>query len=316
MILDHIGFGNEFYRWSHAFHMPLFFLVTGYFFRADKVKEHPGKYIGKKAKALLVPYIVVSLICYVAWLLIKHDKPWYDPLIHIFWNNQSGIPIATAVWFLMCLFMLEVMFVCIIRLTRAKPLHALAWCLFISLGAYLLIQLWDVELPWCTIPAMMALPLLWCGWQFQNLPAHIREKCIKMPWGLLIALLVMTTASIFLHASINMRSNNYGIYPLFYLNACLATFLMWVIINRFRHIEGNFLAKGLSFMGRTSLVYLCVNQAGITATEILFTKFLPPDSIAFRAVSVVVVLSGCTCCAFIWNLILKKRSNRRHQHEH
>mgnify|MGYP007030225338 CR=1 FL=1 len=35
MIMGHVGFGGHFDKWIHAFHMPMFFFVSGMFFRSD-----------------------------------------------------------------------------------------------------------------------------------------------------------------------------------------------------------------------------------------------------------------------------------------
>ena len=32
MIMGHVGFGNMFSKWIHIFHMPMFFVISGYFF--------------------------------------------------------------------------------------------------------------------------------------------------------------------------------------------------------------------------------------------------------------------------------------------
>lgn len=120
MILAHIEIGPWFYKWSHAFHMPLFFLVSGYFFNELAATEHTSDYIKKKAQGLLVPYMAVAFVCYALWSLLKHDRPLIEPLLNIFLLNQSGIPIATAIWFLTCLFMLECTYIGITKLIRIE----------------------------------------------------------------------------------------------------------------------------------------------------------------------------------------------------
>ena len=36
MIMAHIGFGDTFNHYVHAFHMPMFFFASGYFFKEKK----------------------------------------------------------------------------------------------------------------------------------------------------------------------------------------------------------------------------------------------------------------------------------------
>lgn len=54
MIMGHIGFGYGFDFFIHAFHMPMFFFVSGYVFR-----ERRGSMfdlLKTKVQTLLIPY--------------------------------------------------------------------------------------------------------------------------------------------------------------------------------------------------------------------------------------------------------------------
>ena len=73
MIMGHIGFGENFDHFIHAFHMPMFFFISGFFFKDDitNVKQ----YAVNKAKKLLIPYFVFGgvlllLVC-EQWLFNK-----------------------------------------------------------------------------------------------------------------------------------------------------------------------------------------------------------------------------------------------------
>ena len=53
MIMAHIGFGSFFDHYVHAFHMPIFFLVSGYFYKDKPLKQ----FFWTKTKTLLLPYV-------------------------------------------------------------------------------------------------------------------------------------------------------------------------------------------------------------------------------------------------------------------
>lgn len=59
MIMGHIGYGELFHRFIHAFHMPLFYFCAGLFFKEANAFDMRN-YINKKAKRLLVPYILLA----------------------------------------------------------------------------------------------------------------------------------------------------------------------------------------------------------------------------------------------------------------
>ena len=41
MIMGHIGYGDTFDFFIHAFHMPMFFFISGYFYQSYKEKNKP-----------------------------------------------------------------------------------------------------------------------------------------------------------------------------------------------------------------------------------------------------------------------------------
>lgn len=51
----------------YLFHMPLFFILSG----AAMTYSKSGFSLKKKAKTLLIPYFLFSLLCFVYWALIE-----------------------------------------------------------------------------------------------------------------------------------------------------------------------------------------------------------------------------------------------------
>ena len=60
MVMGHIGYGQVFDKFIHAFHMPMFFLISGALFKKTN-QYSTGQYIRKKSKSLLLPYVVLGL---------------------------------------------------------------------------------------------------------------------------------------------------------------------------------------------------------------------------------------------------------------
>ena len=59
MVLGHIYIGALFDQFIHAFHMPMFFIVSGFFISG---KEPFFEFFFHKIKKLLIPYIVCSFL--------------------------------------------------------------------------------------------------------------------------------------------------------------------------------------------------------------------------------------------------------------
>ena len=56
--------------WTHrviyAFHMPLFFFLSGMLFQRDKYSSFV-KFVSKRTKRLLIPYVVYSIVTWAFW---------------------------------------------------------------------------------------------------------------------------------------------------------------------------------------------------------------------------------------------------------
>ena len=98
MIMAHIGFGYLFDHFIHAFHMPLFFFVSGYFFRMRTAKA----FFWQKIKTLIIPYVIYTVIIYVIWRLVFHAPDETLGYVLLFMNDSSFV--AAALWFLTALF--------------------------------------------------------------------------------------------------------------------------------------------------------------------------------------------------------------------
>lgn len=88
-------------EWISAFHMPLFFFLSGIFFRPN---PNWCQFLKSKSRRLLVPYIIYFYMCNIfdGILHMLRDQPfdWSDRLLQ-FWAPRA---MAGPLWFLLALF--------------------------------------------------------------------------------------------------------------------------------------------------------------------------------------------------------------------
>ena len=65
VVLGHVTTNQNVYHFNYAFHMPLFFIISGMFLH-DK-----PQFIRKQAKSLLLPYFSFGLLTYLYWWLVE-----------------------------------------------------------------------------------------------------------------------------------------------------------------------------------------------------------------------------------------------------
>lgn len=265
MIMGHVGFGDKFSHFIHAFHMPMFFFVSGFFYK----KREYGicAYIDKKARTLLIPYIVFGLMHWLIFIILEGFS--IDPLIHIFTINTEGLPIAGALWFLTALFFTDIIY---FLLDRWK----IKWMivLFVFIGSFS-DQILPYALPWALSASFVGLGLYWLGELSRRYEDKLKFFLNMNEWQVLV-IGIITGGLIFVNGEVNMREGRYAIIPLFWINALLAIYLgisiSKLICRRSRR-------KWLSSIGSNSIVYVCLNQITIFIFNKMFSGFISFDII-------------------------------------
>lgn len=116
VIMGHIGFGGLFSKWIHAFHMPMFFIVSGFFFNG---KRDWKQFLLHGVKTLIVPYavygIVLLTIAYFFLGLAVQEIPYI--MLHM---NSDRADIASPLWFLMALFFAECFYYFIWKIAKKE----------------------------------------------------------------------------------------------------------------------------------------------------------------------------------------------------
>ena len=274
MIMGHIKFGGYFDKWIHAFHMPMFFFVSGWFFRS---RDNIGGQILKKARSLLLPYICFEVIQWAILMIFVPEYRSFQVLRYVFFENTYKIPVEEgtfgispipgAMWFLTAIFFAEVIYILLDRVLGCNwKLHLTV----IALGilGMVLPKILPFRLPWALDAAL-------AGMVFFHVARIIREtrlqQIMDLKWWLALILGAGFSVSILLCPKINMRTGEYGWYISFWVNALGLIIAGWSLSKYVDKIlkHGKLLtgvSNWLKGIGRNSIVYLCLNQSVILLT--------------------------------------------------
>ena len=121
VVLGHASTSGVVNTSLYAFHMPLFFIISGLLFKARPL----GETVARKARRLLVPYLVFALLTFAYWALVERRfRPGEYSVVSAFANiflARGGIqnnPYNVVLWFLPCLFVTEMAFACVVAILR------------------------------------------------------------------------------------------------------------------------------------------------------------------------------------------------------
>lgn len=289
MIMGHIGYGARFDHFIHAFHMPMFFWISGYLFK-HRSKEEMSFWVLviKKAKTLLLPYIIFGVAHYVLFIsmrFIRHGDFTLSPLIHLFSYNTDGLAICGALWFLTALFFTDILFFLIDRYVSDRIVKAGVIALIAFLG-----NIVKTFLPFAMGVSFVGVGLYYLGYLCKKYEKKtVVHHIMDMTWITDIILGMITAILIFKNGYINMRTGIYANIPLFWTNAMLSTIVGVNLSKRiYPFIKNNLIGRWLTSIGRDSIIYVCLNQVVI----LLVTRYIGlGNGIAFQSVISIVVLS-------------------------
>lgn len=133
MVLCHAGMHNMATSVIYAFHMPLFFFLSGYLYDRNK-KINFLHYLRRKAFSILVPYVIFALIlCYGTRGILDWG--------YLFYSSRDSIAEAnsfTPLWFLPCFFISTMVFFAIDIISKKfKLLFYLLVFVIAAVGFYL-----------------------------------------------------------------------------------------------------------------------------------------------------------------------------------
>jgi acyltransferase len=253
-----------------SFFVPLFFFVSGLFAKELFYRDSFLNVIKKLGKRLIIPYTFFGLVSYFLWLFLLRyfkDQP-FDPfksLLGIFYSSSSGswISYNGALWFFTCLFVVQIIFFFLIRISHQKPNVFLLPILLFYLSALGYIATTYIttpsnRLPWSIDIALTATVFYGAGYLLQ--PYILTDLLSKWRWLVIFTSCTLHVFFVTLNTTVEFYVGIYGNYLYFYM-AAFSGILFWTHIAYL--IRPNYL---LSMIGQNTLV--------IFSTHLLVIPFL------------------------------------------
>ena len=103
VVLGHTGLPEVFRKWIYEFHMPLFFFISGMFFKPLDVVPH----LKKKFKAYIIPYLAFSAVFMVLNQILEPGMERFTADFIRVVTLKGAFPVL---WFLAALFIIDVIY--------------------------------------------------------------------------------------------------------------------------------------------------------------------------------------------------------------
>lgn len=184
----------------YAFHIPVFFFLSGMVFKKEKYPTF-GSFVKRRVRTLLIPYVIYSGITWVWWLLDCLSKGYslagcWHPFMQTFLAQGSAGYLLhnPALWFVTCLFVVEVLYYFLCKLPNWGNLLASAF--FAAIG-WLMMQpneFFDFKtLPWNVEVALAAVLFYAMGNLFAKSADH--KKLVQTAMANPLKIWILTVVS-------------------------------------------------------------------------------------------------------------------------
>jgi fucose 4-O-acetylase-like acetyltransferase len=252
MVLGHCTIGNSplLTNFIFSFHMPLFFLVSGYLY-----KNKPFSIIlQSNYKRVIMPYLITAMVIGIFFLCKDGILGLLDWLLSIILANGSGTVFhlkerhVGPLWFLVAYFIAQIFLYLIIKI-KGKEYQFISLVLLFVLS--FIIKNKIGLLPLDILPAIIGCIFLYIGYNYIDLTIFYKKK-IYLYFGLIIWISCMYIGGL------SMASHVYKLNFLQIIGACYGTFFIYLLIKKVKPF--NWFYKFLIFCGQNSLLILCLHS--------------------------------------------------------
>lgn len=258
VLIGHCGIENI-NQYIYLFHMPLFFMISGFCWNVEKNRSILfSDFIKKKFKAYVVPYLKVSAICFIIFGLganlirIGYGTEYFQQLAKYLFGifiysrgTTEWLPNCSPIWFLTTLFFAELLFYWVMK--AKKPILLVFLAGILGYVCYLIGKVF----PWNLDNAFITVPYLYVGCLLRRYWSHCSSSCSFILSGI-ASVLIFTFG--FLGGDYD--GNNLSLIYVKFWEALIITLSLALLCQR---VVGG--AKLLIFLGQNTLIILGYNYA-------------------------------------------------------
>lgn len=287
----------------YSFHLPLFFCVSGYFFRCQ---DNFKTFFIRKSKEYLIPYIFCSIV--IAIFELMRDEFNIGTFVNslLLFGVQKRY---TTLWFLTSLYLTVILFWCICKVCRNNNIKILKCSIILSVIFICFDEYVNISLPWNLDTAFIALIFIAFGYILRQ--NNLLDKMInsnRKPMYIILFCGINIGGTIINYWGCNetyeMYYGSYGIFPLTISAACSGTLAIILLSTYVRK------KSVLEWIGKNSMSFFAFHQSiGMAIMMFVFYKigFMKGSSnIQTIIVSKIILGAGTLVICYIIHFVIMK----------
>ena len=256
------GMPSKIVHFAFTFHLPVFFVASGYFFKTEQMLD--GRFFSKSWRAILLPYVVTCLLIVAGCVVMAFFQEGSMKQAAVTWFGASlygaGAPSPLSfvaveriggIWFLLALFWAQIVVAAAAKLP--KPGLWIA-CLFV-LGW---LSARYVMLPWSVQSGLCASLFVYAGTLARK--HAVFERVGRAPTAAFVVCLLVWAVYVvgpFGDMSFAVFVLPQGLFDL--VGSFCAAYVVFVVCRAFEHRAPQRLSSAFEFVGRNTLAVFCIH---------------------------------------------------------
>lgn len=269
-------------QYIFSFHMPLFFFVSGLFFKHSAANSGFYKFFIKTVRVRMVPYVSFGVLTYCIWisqiilrnyqknigLASLQESLFIKPIIGMFYGNgiNGWLTHNVLLWFLACLMMTELIFYCISAFANNKPSTILMVLVLFAILGYTDSMFSSVRLPFSIDVALTAVVFYGSGYILKD---KLLTSKIKLLFSAPCLAIGLFTSNI--NGGVDMNLNSFGNILLYYISAFSSIYAYIYISQCLYNLR---FLRCIAYVGQNSLVFFLLQGPAFLCTNLLLYMLL------------------------------------------
>lgn len=246
MIVNHVSLDRAWLsNLIGVFHMPLFFLISGYLYKPRALKEAIERNLFK----ILLPYLITCIIIWTIMCLFYGQYQWG---MSILWGNSKpahGCSGVGPLWFLTAFFWTMIYANLLLKITSKQVRWIVMIIIFVI--SVVFVHIFGLLLPFGLTTAIGGVVFLFAGMEIKENPQYVLDK--KYVYG---GLAIWAICVVF--GGCAMAWHVYKLNLLQVVGGIYGTYLCYRIVEQFR--TSSIFWRGLCFVGVNSLPIFCIHS--------------------------------------------------------
>ncbi len=258
----------------YAFHMPLFFFLSGLLFK-DK-KEGFGVFFKSKTKSLMRPWLIILFFSFLVCLAIPQwrNEITLKAVLSDLYTANTNVFQNSSLWYLVCFYFMLLIFFFVKRIKRTT-LFTIVFIAF-AVGLLWIRELLDMtNLPFHRLPfkidsALVALIFFYMAYLLKD--KILSTMTNKISLSVIVPILLVASVLCVLNGWSNINSLEFGKIRLLYYPIALLGIASVCLVSKFvSTLKWRPLIKFFSFYGKNSLLIFGFQSLFIRLYLLLFS---------------------------------------------